>query len=61
MLSDRDVTTEKIVFKSAQHPVGKGLLQWCDEIEEAFTESFMVIEEEYPRGLSEGGDVCAKS
>lgn len=41
VLSDKDTITKKIVFvfKSTQHPVGKVLLQWCDEIEEIFTEN----------------------
>lgn len=41
VLSDKDITTKKIVFvfKSTQHPVRKVLLQWYDEIEEIFTEN----------------------
>lgn len=41
VLSDKDITTKKIVFvfKSTQHPVRKVLLQWYDEIEETFTEN----------------------
>lgn len=37
VLGDKD-TTDKIVFKSSQHPVGKVLLQWYDETEVTLTE-----------------------